>query len=70
MIVDPRLSGGQEVAYTHIVQNGEVLIVPNNDLWRDAWNGSDQIESFFAYAMMGDSEWQKKPRPHAVPDKD
>lgn len=59
VIVDPRLSGGQEVAYTHIVQNGEVLIVPNNDLWRDAWNGSDQIESFFAYAMMGNSEWQK-----------
>jgi hypothetical protein len=59
VMVDPRMSNGQEVGYTHIVQNGEVLIVPNSDLWRDAWNGADQIESFFAYAMMGDAEWEK-----------
>jgi hypothetical protein len=59
VMVDPRLGAAQEVGYTHIVQNGEVLIVPESEQWREVWNGSSQIESFFAYAMMGDDQWAK-----------
>lgn len=59
VMVDPRLGAAQEVGYTHIVQDGEVLIVPNSEIWRTAWNGSDEINSFFTYAMMGDAQWEE-----------
>ncbi|MGH1353450.1 MAG: MORN repeat-containing protein [Thalassovita sp.] len=59
VLVDPRLGSAQEVGYTHIVQNGEVLIVPNSDIWRAAWNGAGKIEGSFTYAMMGDDQWRK-----------
>jgi hypothetical protein len=59
VMVDPRLGAAQDVGYTHIVQDGEVLIVPNSEQWREVWNGSDKIDSFYAYAMMGDDQWAK-----------
>lgn len=64
VIVDPRLSAQQEVGYTHYAQNGEVLILPSNETWRAAWNGSAEMGSFFNYVSMGEAEW-KSSRAHA-----
>ena len=64
VMVDPRLRASQEVIYTHIVQDGEVLIVPSDERWRLAWNGSSKVGSFFDYAMMDASAWSKN-RAHA-----
>lgn len=57
VIVDPRLGANQEVAYTHYAQNGEVLILPSEARWRQAWNGDGPIASQWEYAQMGPHEW-------------
>jgi hypothetical protein len=54
---DTRLGQQQEVGYAHYAQNGEVLIVPLRDRWRDVWNGTGGIGTFFDYASLGDAEW-------------
>lgn len=59
VLVDPRLSAAQEVGYTHYAQNGEVLIIPEGDQWRAAWNGGGGIQSFFTYSLMGETEWMR-----------
>lgn len=59
VMVDPRLEAKQEVGYTHYAQNGEVLILPTSEVWRNAWNGGKEIQSFYNYSAMGEEVWRQ-----------
>ncbi|WP_319824701.1 hypothetical protein [Thalassovita sp.] len=52
VLVDPRISADQVIGYTHYAQNGEVLILPADERWREAWNGGPEIWDHFQYAAI------------------